>query len=197
MCMNLTNIMLAIVKSFPTQDEARAYVAGKELPPSSTLRSPQVERFYGVMVGRIPGVYTDWTTAQEQIVGWKGPKYKKFNTRAEAEEFVRGGSTTTSGLQSAISTDVDDVSNDELVVEAPAAKRAKQSSSGNGRTTKRAEFEEDEVEDDSINVIVPAPAVKPQGTNVLRIYTDGSSLGNGKQGARAGLGVYFGPGDSR
>ena len=34
-------------------------------------------------------------------------------------------------------------------------------------------------------------------TGILRIHTDGSSLGNGKAGAFAGVGVYFGPGDSR
>ncbi|KAK5143037.1 hypothetical protein LTR04_002031 [Oleoguttula sp. CCFEE 6159] len=32
---------------------------------------------------------------------------------------------------------------------------------------------------------------------MLRIYTDGSSLGNGQRGAVAGVGVYFGPKDSR
>ena len=34
-------------------------------------------------------------------------------------------------------------------------------------------------------------------TETLRIHTDGSSLGNGKAGAFAGIGVYFGPGDER
>lgn len=34
-------------------------------------------------------------------------------------------------------------------------------------------------------------------TGILRIYTDGSSLGNGKAEAFAGVGVYFGPGDQR
>jgi ribonuclease HI len=32
---------------------------------------------------------------------------------------------------------------------------------------------------------------------MLRIYTDGSSLRNGRVQAMAGVGVYFGPGDSR
>ena len=45
-------------------------------------------------------------------------------------------------------------------------------------------------------------ATKPQAagdaqTGIIRIHTDGSSLGNGKAGAFAGVGVYFGPGDSR
>ena len=34
-------------------------------------------------------------------------------------------------------------------------------------------------------------------TGPIRIHTDGSSLGNGKVGAFAGVGVYFGPGDGR
>lgn len=34
-------------------------------------------------------------------------------------------------------------------------------------------------------------------TGPIRVYTDGSSLGNGKTGALAGVGVYFGPSDKR
>ena len=34
-------------------------------------------------------------------------------------------------------------------------------------------------------------------TEPIRIYTDGSSLGNGETKAVAGVGVYFGPGDKR
>ena len=34
-------------------------------------------------------------------------------------------------------------------------------------------------------------------TEPIRVHTDGSSLGNGKLGAFAGIGVYFGPGDKR
>ncbi len=34
-------------------------------------------------------------------------------------------------------------------------------------------------------------------TEPIRIYTDGSSLGNGTAGAFAGIGVYFGPNDKR
>lgn len=34
-------------------------------------------------------------------------------------------------------------------------------------------------------------------TEFIRIYTDGSSLGNGNAGALAGVGVFFGPNDDR
>ena len=38
---------------------------------------------------------------------------------------------------------------------------------------------------------------EPPPSEMLRIYTDGSSLKNGYAGAVAGIGVWFGPGDSR
>lgn len=37
----------------------------------------------------------------------------------------------------------------------------------------------------------------PPADGVLRIYTDGSSLANGRASSRAGVGVFFGPGDPR
>lgn len=42
---------------------------------------------------------------------------------------------------------------------------------------------------------VMAPQIGP--TEPIKIHTDGSSLGNGKVGAFAGIGVYFGPADKR
>lgn len=42
--------------------------------------------------------------------------------------------------------------------------------------------------------IVPKDSEPP---SMLRIYTDGSSLKNGQAGARAGVGVFFGPQDPK
>ena len=132
------------VKSFLSEQEARDFAAGKVVA-SSTPSKPQGDKFYGVAVGHVPGVYKDWNLAAEQIKDVKGPKYKKFSTRAEAEEFVRsGGKSSTTAEQ-------------------PSAKKPK----------------------------------KSQGDNFILVYTDGSSRGNGKKGALAGVGVYFGDGDSR
>jgi ribonuclease HI len=96
-----------------------------------------------VAVGHVPGVYQDWSLAAEQIKDFKGPKYRKFGTKAEAEEFVRSGGQIPTFAE-------------------PSAKKTK----------------------------------KTQDTAV-HIYTDGSSRGNGKKGALAGVGVFFGDGDSR
>ncbi|MFH4976359.1 hypothetical protein AB6A40_003068 [Gnathostoma spinigerum] len=47
------------------------------------------EKFYAVGHGHKPGVYENWADAQEQIKNFPQPAYKKFNTREEAEEYVK------------------------------------------------------------------------------------------------------------
>lgn len=45
-------------------------------------------------------------------------------------------------------------------------------------------------------VVKEIPITQPQ-EDILEVYTDGSSLANGKAGSRAGFGVYFGDNDPR
>lgn len=77
-----------IVKSFPSQQAAQDFVDGKVVTSTSKDAG---DKFYGVAVGKKPGVYTDWEVARLQVQDVKGPKYKKFATRKEAEEFVKSG----------------------------------------------------------------------------------------------------------
>ncbi|XP_020806701.1 ribonuclease H1 [Drosophila serrata] len=44
--------------------------------------------FYAVASGRKCGIYDTWAQCEEQVKGFKNAKYKKFNTRQEAEHFV-------------------------------------------------------------------------------------------------------------
>lgn len=157
-CNGLANV--PPVKSFLSYEDASAWAAGRDPPSTSSNAKPA--RFYGVAVGRKPGVYTDWPTAQEAFVGWKGPKYKKFDTRAEAEAFVRSFGTAAKAAR--LEHDGDEVDG----VEEPPAKKAK---------------------------TVPKPVPTRNGVDV--VYTDGSSLGNGRVGATAGVGVFFGESDPR
>lgn len=105
-------------------------------------------------------MYSEWTEAQAQILGVKGPKYKKFGTREEAEEFVRSGGRNASS----------------------AGKDGEEK--GDGRVAKKAKIEKG------------GKAVWGK-EEVVKVWTDGSSRGNGKVGALAGVGVWFGEGDSR
>ena len=93
------------------------------------------------------------------ILGWKGPKYKKFNTYAEAEAFVRAYANSNAATLGG-DPDSDD--------EEPPVKKAK-----------------------------VLAKLGSSNLPVLKVYTDGSSRGNGTVVAAAGVGVYFGPDDPR
>lgn len=44
--------------------------------------------YYAVQSGHKPGIYTSWTECIAQITNYDGPRFKKFATKAEAEQFV-------------------------------------------------------------------------------------------------------------
>ena len=44
--------------------------------------------YYAVKSGRKVGVFLTWSECEEQVKGFKGAEYKKFNTLNEAESFV-------------------------------------------------------------------------------------------------------------
>lgn len=54
----------------------------------------QKKRFYAVVRGKIPGIYTQWFGAggaQEQVAGFPGARYKGFATKEEAQAFLSSG----------------------------------------------------------------------------------------------------------
>ena len=46
------------------------------------------KKFYGVKVGRTPGVYDTWDEAEAQVKGIEGALHKTFATRAPGEQYV-------------------------------------------------------------------------------------------------------------
>ncbi|CAK7217023.1 hypothetical protein SBRCBS47491_003021 [Sporothrix bragantina] len=177
-------------KSFIKREDAAAFVAG--MNPEGGAKDKGEPRFYAVAIGKYPGIYTDWAEASKAIVGAKGPKYKKFPTRAEAADYIRmyandatrqalsgaNGGTATATNSHAQAQDDDDDDDDE---------------------------ENEEDEEDAAQILQPATKRSKQSAStavstssgLLDIYTDGSSLGNGQNGASAGIGVFFGTGDKR
>ncbi|KAF2755665.1 ribonuclease H-like protein [Pseudovirgaria hyperparasitica] len=205
------------VKSFPTLTEAEAFVKATSPP-----KTPQAQKFYAVQSGRVPGVYTDWGEASQQITGWTKPKHKGFTTRAEAEAFVAAGPNA-GGPVSNVSVELDNPAPD-AVATPPPTKRQKKTSTQVLLKTDSAEDEagagtlpsdaEDGFDDriilnpDNGKVVYKTEAQRtatklhPTGNlkdpeKYMKIYTDGSSLGNQNKNACAGVGVFFGPSDSR
>lgn len=155
-------------KSFGTPEEAELYVAGKNPNPDTAPT-----RFYAVAVGNRPGIYTEWSEAQAAYVGVKAPRYKKFDTREAAEEWLQGfgaGAFVPSAVKEEDADEEDELEEDI----SPAAKKVK-------------------IVSDDISVVVQGELDE----DLLEIYTDGSTLANGQNGAVAGVGVFFGDGDPR
>jgi ribonuclease HI len=59
------------------------------------------KKFYVIWVGREPGIYTDWPTAQKQVIKFAGAKYKSFPTKAEADAAFTDGSVSSVATSSA------------------------------------------------------------------------------------------------
>lgn len=149
-------------KSFTSRKDAEAFVAGKN--PAVANSVPKPPRFYAVASGNDTGIYTDWEDVRQAITGAKGPKYKKFETYAEAVGFI-------------------EIYGDELTIARVKRNKAAPTTAASTSTKK--------------NVETPAKVVPQLREDAIDVYTDGSCLGNGKNGATAGVGVYFGENDPR
>lgn len=213
------------VKSFTSLTDAESFLAGGNPSHIQGVSSSQPFKFYAVQSGRVPGVYSDWPSAQKQIVGWTKPRHKCFASRAEAEKFVRDGQrNTVSGTETehrqSPMTYISEMAPSKKE-KTPVPKKQKKNEPptvsyvaedfepGTGPLPPGAEDGFDpniflsavsgqvEYKSDRQKQALKLQANGPSESGMLRIYTDGSSLSNGAAGARAGVGVFFGPSDDR
>lgn len=199
----------AVFQAFPTLEEANAFLTGSKPPPvpGATVLDTEPTRFYGIQRGRVPGVYTDWAKAQEQIKGFPRPRYKKFSTKEEAEAFVRLGQSDGVSFAGKASEIEKLPGAPGILSEIPKDEKGAPMEPGDGPLPPGAEdgFDPNILLDPKTGKVVCKTkeqkcATKTKATGppgMLRIYTDGSSLKNGRALASAGVGVYFGPGDNR
>jgi len=94
--------------------------------------------FYAVANGLTIGIFSTWKECQSSVIGFPSARFKKFETKEEAEQFIRP----------------------DLV-------------------TKHEALAKHEVSETKF------------------VYTDGGCSNNGKRNAVAGIGIFFGIGDSR
>jgi len=120
-----------------------------------------------------------------------GAKYKKFASLAEAQEFVNNGSGVgRSSLKSPSHTSSSLLSRPSSSFSTSAASSPLVPIGGNSATMESYWGK---------SLSAPSRSTAPAALrgDAEIVYTDGSSLGNGTYGARAGVGVYFGPNDPR
>ena len=223
-----------LVKSFPALTDAERFLRGEDPMKGTNGASSPPYKFYAVRSGRVPGIYTDWPSAQRQITGWTKPKQKCFSTRAEAQRFLDEGDSksieSTDGVLLDSNNGMSEIRSftPETGAKGPSLKKSRKAASiGKAMKPFTFEYGEDffdaglgplppDVEDGFDPNIMLDPvsgtlvyktqtqmntkklqAIGPNPDGMLRIYTDGSSVGNGTVGAIAGVGVYFGPSDKR
>lgn len=91
-------------REFNSMSDALNYLSGKDIKSKGILlvdNKPKDETkrvkdefnlkdlFYAVRVGRQPGIYKTWRECQEQIMRFPNQQFKKFETRKEAEDFIK------------------------------------------------------------------------------------------------------------
>lgn len=217
-------------KSFSTLTDAERFLAGENPSQGGGSISSPSSKFYAVKNGRVPGIYTDWPSAQDQITGWTKPRHKCFATRVEAQRFLddeeQKGLETSAHSQSDLESVMEEI--DGQATKQLTSKKARKDLNASAKAMRQIiEYNETDYEagtgllpfgaddgfdpniflDSTSGQIVYKTQEQRQATKLqegwggqhemLRIHTDGSSLGNGTSGAFAGVGVYFGPGDER
>lgn len=143
--------------------------------------------FYAVARGHNAGVYLSWDDCKDQVSGYSNARYKKFDTRQEAMNFVNGGSGSASNRS--ISVGASGRSYGSI--------NSSSSNYGSGSHKSRSTSK-------PYSVSKPAHTSHSSSSGAISsskqypIYIDGASRGNGKSGIpNSGFGVYFGKGDSR
>ncbi|XP_028858698.1 ribonuclease H1 [Denticeps clupeoides] len=145
--------------------------------------------FYAVKKGHQPGVYNTWEECKTQVDRFPCASYKKFALEEDAWAFVR--SQTSAGLSApepASHLEALPTRRVPSYEETMAATRIRKRPCEDGEeaTAKRIKPQ------DGSTAARAADTLTYMGDAVV-VYTDGCCSGNGKNGARAGIGVYWGP----
>lgn len=181
-------------------------------------------KFYAVAVGHVPGVYTDYASVQAQTKNCPGAKQHSFATHEEAQAFVnefRRDASAPISLRGDISEASSLPGSKGSKVTDNPSKKQKKNDAAPALTNGDIKFEPGmgPLPDDTEDNFDPTIKLDPETGNIrmkneeertrtklqptgdfsgcINVYTDGSSLGNGKVGAVGGVGVYFGPNDLR
>ncbi|RFU26132.1 hypothetical protein B7463_g10210, partial [Scytalidium lignicola] len=198
-----------------------------ESMPDSKKRKlgDMASKYYAVRTGHRPGVYKNWAECKDNVTGFSGAQFKSFASRKEAEDFVAGKNFTTAasskqdkfyavavGRRPGVYKTWEETSAEITKWPSPKYKRfgtlqeaEYYVNTGGGIPSKVGiEVTPQGAPTVACNDEPAQKRVKPNQTpvsqkegNFLRVYTDGSSRGNGKTGAMAGVGVFFGEGDPR
>ncbi|KAK1190383.1 RNH1 Ribonuclease, partial [Pygoscelis papua] len=153
--------------------------------------------FYAVRKGRRTGVYRTWAECQEQVNKFPSASFKKFAAEKDAWAFVRAGlpepqqpePAGADGPPAVRQENGSQRGESEInILCCNTCKRPYEQSTTEEHIAKRVKHDE----------VYSAPTVSEDKFSYMGdfavVYTDGCCSGNGRNRARAGIGVYWGPG---
>ncbi|KAJ3232108.1 Ribonuclease H1 [Chytriomyces hyalinus] len=183
------------------------------------------KKVYAVKKGREVGIFSTWDECKRSVSGYPGALHKSFATVADANAYLQMGHTTTTTSTTTTSTGTTSTTSTATVSTTdpctktasavqsskrlhadtdpspnPLAKRISIASAPStasiiklARSLRKSKY------------VVATETVLPTKTTPnpssalepVHIYTDGACSGNGKEGARGGIGVFFAPNDPR
>ncbi|KAJ2874987.1 hypothetical protein H4R27_006445 [Coemansia aciculifera] len=166
------------------------------MPRSSQATNNGVS-YYAVRVGRKAGIYRTWDECKAEVNAYPGAIFKKFKDLTDAQTFA--------GPQAALSAAASTHTSAPGRVNTPmtvgrthrAAPYTFDGSDGRHKPREgQAGRKGTRVKESVTHPTVPPPLAGETADKIV-VYTDGASSKNGKKGARAGVGVYFGAQDPR
>nr|XP_029487607.1 ribonuclease H1-like isoform X2 [Oncorhynchus nerka] len=143
--------------------------------------------FYAVRKGFKPGVYKTWDECKSQVDKFPYASYKKFAAEKDAWAFVRS-------LATSITPDLSEGGSYEATLPRRAPKALEYIPIGQKRHY-------DHIDEEEVSPAKQSQYSSPSSKSsdgftyigdAVVVYTDGCCSGNGKAGARAGIGVYWG-----
>ena len=143
--------------------------------------------YYAVARGRNVGIYNTWNECQDQVNNFSGCAFKKFHSKAEAEAFINeradaeprygGRSVAPTFTKRPLSQPRDYYKvgdeNPYLTEQTSAKRRICSAPISNDHDRAPGEYITDK-------------------DGYVSVYTDGACSGNGRESAKAGIGVWFG-----
>lgn len=145
--------------------------------------------FYAVRVGRNTGVYDSWSECQAQVNRYPGAVFKGFSTSDEAGVYVAGGGSTSGARYSGSS-----------IVGGSSVHLSSSSSSSSSRSAAETrerytgDFTGARYTDYGRRHGCSGSTATSSSAAAPVVYSDGCCYNNGRRGASAGVGVYWGNG---
>lgn len=144
----------------------------------------RLSMFYAVRRGRQTGVFHTWNECRVQVDRFPAARFKKFATEEEAWAFVRNS----------LSPDSTEGKKKELVEEPQVKANKRLHESLNEVEGESTEPCAKHLKQNTDSVPVVDKSTFSYMGDFVVVYTDGCCSSNGRRRARAGIGVYWGPG---